>query len=163
MESIPLLQILCVSGAFIPLYTVYQNLFLSQGKSDVYMWLTIGQIAIMLTAVIACHSFGIKTMVIAFACVNVLWLLAWQVFASRLIGYRFTSMLRDLLPFMVIALSVMGVTWLVTLPLSNIYLLLVIRIVIAALLYALTMKLLKAKIYQECIDFISSRNKKNNI
>ena len=163
LESIPLLQILCVSGAFIPLYTVYQNLFLSQGKSDVYMWLTIGQIAIMLTAVIACHSFGIKTMVIAFACVNVLWLLAWQVFASRLIGYRFTSMLRDLLPFMVIALSVMGVTWLVTLPLSNIYLLLVIRIVIAALLYALTMKLLKAKIYQECIDFITSRNKKNNI
>ena len=163
LESIPLLQILCISGAFIPLYTVYQNLFLSQGKSDVYMWLTIGQIAIMLTAVIACHSFGIKTMVIAFACVNVLWLLAWQVFASRLIGYRFTSMLRDLLPFMVIALSVMGVTWLVTLPLSNIYLLLVIRIVIAALLYALTMKLLKAKIYQECIDFISSRNKKNNI
>ena len=163
LESIPLLQILCVSGAFIPLYTVYQNLFLSQGKSDVYMWLTIGQIAIMLTAVIACHSFGIKTMVIAFACVNVLWLLAWQLFASRLIGYRFTSMLRDLLPFMVIALSVMGVTWLVTLPLSNIYLLLVIRIVIAALLYALTMKLLKAKIYQECIDFISSRNKKNNI
>ena len=163
LESIPLLQILCVSGAFIPLYTVYQNLFLSQGKSDVYMWLTIGQIAIMLTAVIACHSFGIKTMVIAFACVNVLWLLAWQVFASRLIGYRFTSMLRDLLPFMVIALSVMGMTWLVTLPLSNIYLLLVIRIVIAALLYALTMKLLKAKIYQECIDFISSRNKKNNI
>lgn len=163
LESIPLLQILCVSGAFIPLYTVYQNLFLSQGKSDVYMWLTIGQIAIMLTAVIACHSFGIKTMVIAFACVNVLWLLAWQLFASRLIGYRFTSMLRDLLPFMVIALSVMGVTWLVTLPLSNIYLLLVIRIVIAALLYALTMKLLKAKIYQECIDFITSRNKKNNI
>ncbi len=163
LGSIPLLQILCVSGAFIPLYTVYQNLFLSQGKSDIYMWLTIGQIAIMLAAVIACHSFGITTMVIAFACVNVVWLMAWQLFASRLIGYRFTSMLRDLLPFLVIALSVMGVTWLVTLPVSNIYLLLVIRIVIAALLYALTMKLLKAKIYQECIDFVRSRKKKNNI
>ena len=163
LESIPLLQILCVSGAFIPLYTVYQNLFLSQGKSDIYMWLTIGQIAVMLMVVIACHSFGITKMVIAFACVNVVWLMAWQVFASRLIGYSFMSMLRDLLPFLVIALSVMGVTWLVTLPFSNIYLLLVIRIVIAALLYALTMKLLKAKIYQECIDFVRSRNKKNNI
>ena len=163
LDSIPLLQILCVSGAFIPLYTVYQNLFLSQGKSDIYMWLTIGQIAIMLMVVIACHSFGITTMVIAFACVNVVWLMAWQVFATRLIGYSFMSMLRDLLPFLVIALSVMGVTWLVTLPFSNIYLLLVIRIVIAALLYALTMKLLKAKIYQECIDFVRSRNKKNNI
>ena len=28
VNSIPLLQILCISGAFIPLYTVYQNLFL---------------------------------------------------------------------------------------------------------------------------------------
>jgi O-antigen/teichoic acid export membrane protein len=30
IDSIPLLQILCISGAFIPLYTVYQNLFLSR-------------------------------------------------------------------------------------------------------------------------------------
>ena len=71
-ESIPLLQVLCISGAFIPLYTVYQNLFLSQGKSDTYMWLTITQIAIMLIAVLACHWLGIMAMVIAFAGINVL-------------------------------------------------------------------------------------------
>ena len=153
-NSIPLLQILCISGAFIPLYTVYQNLFLSQGKSDTYMWLTISQIAVMLIAVLACHKLGITAMVIAFACINILWLLAWQVFASRLIGYSFTSMLRDLLPFMCIALTVMGVTYLVTLPISNMVLLLVSRIVIATALYFLTMKLLKAKIFEECIDFI---------
>ena len=29
LESIPLLQILCIGGAFIPFYTLYQNLFLS--------------------------------------------------------------------------------------------------------------------------------------
>ena len=67
------------------------------------------------------------------------------------------SMLRDLLPFMVIALAVMAVTYFVTLPISNIYLLLVVRIIIAALLYALIMKLLKARIFEECIEFIRSR------
>ncbi len=157
IDSIPLLQILCVSGAFIPIYTVYQNLFLSRGKSDTYMWLSIGQIAIMLAAVLACHGWGFTAMVAAFACVNILWLLAWQVFASRLIGYDIMSMMRDLLPFMVIALAVMVVTYFVTLPISNIYLLLVVRIIIAALLYALIMKLLKAKIFEECIEFIRSR------
>ena len=162
IDSIPLLQILCVSGAFIPLYTVYQNLFLSQGKSDIYMWLSIGQIAIMLAAVLASHTLGFTAMVTAFACVNILWLLAWQVFTSRLIGYRFTSMLRDLLPFMGIALFVMGVTYLVTQPIGNIYILLVVRIIIATLLYALIMKVLKARIFEECIDFIHSRLKKNN-
>lgn len=159
-ESIPLLQVLCISGAFIPLYTVYQNLFLSQGKSDTYMWLTITQIAIMLIAVLACHWLGIMAMVIAFAGINVLWILAWQLFAYRLIGYRLTSMLRDLLPFMFIALAVMGVTYFVTLPVSNIYLLLLLRIILAIALYALTMKLLRARIFEECIEFIKSRIKR---
>ena len=162
IDSIPLLQILCISGAFIPLYTVYQNLFLSQGKSDIYMWLTISQIAIMLIAVLACHSLGIKAMVIAFACINILWLLAWQLFASRLIGYRYSSMFRDLLPFMVIALATMTVTYLVTLDINNMCLLLVARILLAATLYVITMKLLRARILEECIEFIRSKKSKHH-
>lgn len=162
IDSIPLLQILCISGAFIPLYTVYQNLFLSQGKSGTYMWLTIGQIAIMLTAMLACHSLGIKAMVIAFACINILWLLAWQVFANRLIGYRFFSMFRDLLPFMLIALAVMVVTYFVTLHISNMLMLLVARVLIAAALYFITMKLLRARILEDCIEFIRSKKSKSS-
>ncbi len=161
VDSIPLLQILCISGAFIPLYTVYQNLFLSQGKSDTYMWLSIGQIAIMLTAVLACHAMGIRTMVIAFACINILWLLAWQVFAYRLIGYRLFSMLRDLLPFMLIALAVMALTYLVTLHISNMLILLVSRVLIAAALYFMAMKLLRARILEDCIEFIRSKKSKS--
>jgi hypothetical protein len=129
-------------------------LFLSHGKSDTYMWLSIGQIAVLLITVLACHSLGFTAMVIAFAAVNVVWLLAWQVFASRLIGYRFTSMLRDLLPFMVIALAVMVVTYLVTTYISNIYFLLIARVLVAAALYVMTMKLLHARILEECIEFI---------
>ena len=69
-------------------------------------------------------------------------------------------MLRDLLPFMLIALVVMGVTYLVTQFISNMYLLLVVRILLAATLYVLTMKLLHARILEECIEFI--RSKKSN-
>ena len=162
VNSIPLLQVLCISGAFIPLYTVYQNLFLSQGKSGTYMWLTIAQIAIMLVAVLACHKLGIMAMVIAFACINILWLLAWQLFASRLIGYRFMTMLRDLLPFMLIALVVMVVTYLVTRFIGNMYFLLMARVVLAAALYVITMKLLHARILEECIEFIRSKKSKTS-
>ena len=156
VDSIPLLQILCISGAFISLYTVYQNLFLSLGKSDIYMWLCVSQIVIMLVAVIACHPLGITAMVVAFACINILWLLAWQAFASRLIGYGFASMLRDLMPFLVITVLVMALTYLVTLSFENIYFLLAFRVLLAAALYAITMKLLHAKIFEECIHFIRS-------
>ena len=161
VDSIPLLQILCISGAFIPLYTVYQNLFLSMGKSDYYMWLTISQIVVMFTAVVACHSMGVTAMVIAFACISILWLLVWQVFASRLIGYSFMSMIRDLTPFLFIAIAVMGLTWLLTMPVSNIYLLLFIRVLVALLLYLTVMKLSKAVIFKECLDYLSDKFRRN--
>jgi O-antigen/teichoic acid export membrane protein len=161
VDSIPLLQILCISGAFIPLYTVYQNLLLSMGKSDYYMWLTISQILIMFTAVVACHSMGVTAMVIAFACISILWLLVWQIFASRLIGYRFMNMIRDLTPFLFIAIAVMGVTWLVTMPVSNIFVLLFIRVMAALLLYLTVMKLSRAVIFKECMDYLSDKFKRN--
>jgi O-antigen/teichoic acid export membrane protein len=161
IDSIPLLQILCISGAFIPMYTVYQNLFLSMGKSDYYMWLTISQIVIMLAAVMACHSMGVKAMVVAFACISILWLLVWQVFASRLIGYRFMSMMRDLMPFLFIAIAVMGLTWLVTMPVSNIYLLWIFRVIVALLLYVTVMKLSRAVIFKECMDYLSDKFRRN--
>jgi O-antigen/teichoic acid export membrane protein len=154
-HSVPLLQILCLSGAFIPLYTVYQNLFLSLGKSDIYMWLNVAQIVLVITAVLACHSLGITAMVIAFACINIFWLLAWQFFASKLIGYSYLQMLRDLMPFMFISLAVMAVTWLITKPIGNIYLLMAARVIVAVLLYVLAMKLSGAKIYAESIGYFS--------
>ncbi|MCI7451715.1 MAG: lipopolysaccharide biosynthesis protein, partial [Prevotella sp.] len=48
---VPLLQVLCLSGAFVPLYTMYQNLAMSQGRSDIFMWLNIGQIALQIVIV----------------------------------------------------------------------------------------------------------------
>ena len=154
-DSVPLLQILCLSGAFIPLYAVYQNLFLSLGKSDIYMWLNVAQIVLVITAVLACHSLGITAMVIAFACINIFWLLAWQFFASKLIGYSYLQMLRDLMPFMFISLAVMAVTWLITKPIGNIYLLMAAQVIVAVLFYVLAMRLSGAKIYAESVGYFS--------
>ena len=35
--SIPLMQLLCIGGAFVPLNTLFSSLIISQGKSDIYM------------------------------------------------------------------------------------------------------------------------------
>ena len=99
-------------------------------------------------------------MVIAFVCINILWLLAWQWFAKRLIGYSYVNLLRDLLPFVLITVAILAVTYFVTLPLTNLVALLVARVVIAGLLYALAMRTLHVKIFDECVDFIRSRMKK---
>ena len=154
---IPLLQILCISGAFMPLYTLFQNLAISHGRSDVNMWLNIGQITLQLCVILLFYRQGITTMVTAYTVFNILWLAAWQPFARRIIGLRAVDLLRDTLPFMVIAAAVMLATCWLTQSVANLWLLLLLRIAVATALYYAAMRLLNVAILRECLQFIRRR------
>ena len=99
-DCVPLLQILCISGAFMPIYTLYQNLVISHGRSDVNMWLNIGQIVLQLCIILLFYRQGITIMVIAYTLFNILWLCAWFPFGQRIIGVRFFHVAKDIAPFM---------------------------------------------------------------
>ena len=158
IDCIPLLQILCIGGAFMPFYTLYQNIAISHGRSDLYMWCNIGQMATMLALVLLLYPKGITAIVIANAILTILWLGVWQAVTNRLTGIRLLDVLKDIVPFLAVSLLVMAVTYFVTMGITNLALLLAARIVIAVLLYAGSMKLLQAKVMEECIDFIRKRH-----
>ena len=154
---IPLLQILCLSGAFMPLYTLYQNLVISHGRSDVNMWLNIVQILLQLAIVLLAYRYGMTAMVAAYTLFNVVWLCAWQPYARRLIGLRTLDVLKDVLPFALIAALTMVATHFLTLALHSLWLLLAARIVVAALLYYAAMRWLNVAILKECMQFLRSK------
>ena len=165
VDSVPLLQILCIGGAFMPFYTMYQHLVISAGRSDIYMWCNIGQIILQIAIIIAFHSYGIVTMVIAYTAFTIAWLGIWHIFAKRLIGIRYRDLFKDIAPFMLASAGVMVIThYLTTLLSNNIipyiaspYILLPLRIAIAAALYYAVMKVARVKIMDECINYIRRR------
>ena len=165
VDSVPLLQILCIGGAFMPFYTMYQHLVISAGRSDIYMWCNIGQIILQIAIIIAFHSYGIVTMVIAYTAFTIAWLGIWHIFAKRLIGIRYRDLFKDIAPFMLASAGVMIIThYLTTLLSNNIipyiaspFILLPLRIVIAAALYYAVMKLARVKIMDECISYIKRK------
>ncbi len=153
LDCVPMLQVLCLSGAFMPIYIMYQNLAISHGRSDLFMWLNIGQIVLQIAVIVAFRSFGMQAMLCAYSLFLVLWLLPWHHFCAGLIGYKWMEMLRDLLPFALVAAAVMGLVYLLTRSLSAPLLLLLLRVAMAALLYYAVMKLLRVKILQECEQY----------
>ena len=46
---VPIMQILCIWGAFVPITYMYSNLLISKGKSNLFMWNTIAQSLVQLT------------------------------------------------------------------------------------------------------------------
>ena len=157
LESAALLSMLCVYGAFVPIATLYSNMTISQGHSDINLWCTVVLCVLIWAGLIALHPFGLPVMVVFFVVLNILWLGVWQWFAHRLIGLRLAETLRDTLPFLVFALLVMGFTWWVTRPIHNLWLLLVTKTLLAALLYAGVMWLSGARIMRESIEYLTHR------
>lgn len=153
-DCVPLLQVLCVSGAFMPLYTMYQNLTISQGRSDIYMWLNIGQIILQIAVILAFHTYGMLVMVSAYSAFMILWLLPWQIFAGRLIKYCWMDAAKDILPFVIAAALTMTVTFYVTEKIEMMWLLMLSRIAIASLLYYIIMKMARVEILRECEQFV---------
>jgi len=154
LESATLLSMLSIYGAFFPITTLYSNLTISQGRSDINLWNTVVLCIIVWIGLIGLHPFGPKAMVIFFIAINILWLLVWQWFAHRLVGLRLWDVLRDTIPFLVFTLFVLAVTWWITRGIENLWLLLISKIVIAAVLYAGIMWVSGAKIMRESIEYI---------
>ena len=160
LECVPLLQVLCISGAFMPIHTMYQNLAISHGRSDIYMWLNIGQILLQIAVVYAFSGNGISVMVSAYSAMMILWLLPWHFFTGRLIGYTWWNFFKDIVPFTLTALGTMIVTYYATTMFTNIYLIFVVRCILAAIIYYSVMKLCKVQILTECEQFILKKLKK---
>lgn len=158
-ESALLLSLLCIHGAFVPVTTLYSNLTISRGRSGVNMGCTIAQCLAVWAGLILLYPYGMLPMVIYFVALNVAWLVIWQWWAKRLTGLSYMDALKDIMPFLVFTLAVLGVTWWLTNGITNLWLLLISRILIAGVLYGGIMWVSGAKIMRETIQYITKRRK----
>ncbi|MDR1005001.1 MAG: lipopolysaccharide biosynthesis protein [Prevotellaceae bacterium] len=157
LPCVPLLQMLCVWGAFVPVTTLYTNLLLSKGRSNIYMWNIMAQCVLQLAVMLASYRYGIQAMVGLFVAVNVGWLPVWHHFVAREIRLPLRHVLKDVLPFALLAVATMGIAYLCTRSLTNIYLLFAGKVAVAAAVYLLLMRVSNAVIFRETMQYLRKR------
>ena len=165
--SASLLPYLCLCGAFMPLSTLLTDAIISQHRSDIYLWNTIALGLLQIALMVGLWREGIYIMVIAYTLLNILWVFVWHVFVRRLMNYRLLHFLKDILPFALAAAAVMTVTYFVTefinysLKFIDDYLrlwaMLLSRVVLAAILYYVVMRLSGAVILKEIQAFLRAK------
>lgn len=159
LESATLLSMLSVYGAFFPITTLYSNMTVSQGRSGINLWTTVVLCVLIWAGLIVLHPYGLRVMVVFFVTLNILWLGVWQWFARRLIGLTLWNVLSDVLPFLLFASLVMLTAGWVASHLSNVWLRLLCKIVLAVTLYAGILWVSGARIMRESIDYIFHRSR----
>ena len=134
---------------------MYQNLAIIQGRSDIYMLLNIIQIVLQIAIILACAPFGMSVMVASYTLFMIAWLLPWHYYAGRLIRYRWCDAFMDVAPFAIIAILSMVIAYAATMWTDSLYLLLPLRILIAAIAYYTALRLLGSEILKECMKYIT--------
>lgn len=157
--SAALMQVICVGGAMIPLQNLYYNLIVSKGRSDICLWNTIVFGIVQIVSALVCCPYGIRTMVIVYVSINILWLFVWHYWAWREIRLPLTEALKDVLPFAgIAAVCILGAGYAASF-MSNIYGMLAIKICVAVLLYVAVMYLSRSVTFRECLHFLLKHKK----
>ena len=164
LDCIPLLQVLCIAGAFIPFYTIYQHLAIGCNRGDLYLWCNVGQIVLQIGLILLCYYFFSQSIIVVvtfYSVFMILWLAAWQVVAKHLIDLKWREAFLDIVPFLLITIAVFGITFFATLFIHNNVFLLIAKVILGAALYIIIMKLAKVKIFDECWQFMRDKIVKN--
>lgn len=157
-ESAYLLSLLSIYGAVFPLLTLYGQMVISQGRSNINMYSTMALSSLILLGLVLLHSYGLYVMVFYFIGINVAWLFVWQYFAYRLIGLRLWEALSDVLPFLLLSAACMALTWWITRPIESLWPLLVAKVVLAAIFYVTAIWISGARIMRESVDYLLHRH-----
>ncbi len=157
-ESAYLLSLLSIYGAVFPLLTLYGQMVISQGRSNINMYSTMALSSLILLGLVLLHSYGLYVMVFYFIGINVTWLFVWQYFAYRLIGLRLWEALSDVLPFLLLSAACMALTWWITRPIESLWLLLLAKVLLAAVFYVTAIWISGARIMRESVDYLLHRH-----
>ena len=162
LASAELVRILCIAGATMPLSTLLSNMILSKGRSGTYFLCTLALCVAQIVTMLLIYPLGIRTMVVAYVVINVIWLFVWYFFTHRLTGYRAVWFIKDTVPFALAALGIMALTHLVTASIEALWLLFIVRIAMAVLLYYAVMRIARVQILAECMQFVMTKINKNS-
>ena len=157
LDSVPLMQILCVGSFATPVQFLCLNLVITKDRSDLVLWNSVGVGLAQLAVMLFSYPYGIHVMVCAYTCVNILALGVWFYFVHREIGLRLREAVSDLFPFAATAALVMAATAFVTSPLDNVYLLFAVKILVAAALYVGVMWLFGSSTLKECAGYLRKK------
>ncbi len=160
-DSIPMMQLLCLGGAFVPLTTLFSTLIISQGQSGLYMRNILSQVLLQLTVILSVIALGsdISVIILAYAGINVGGLFIWRHLAQRFIDLPLRALCHDLWPFLLYALlaCATGVLAARLLPMPLVAGLL-LKVAAATASYIGLLSLGHADILRECLHYLLKKN-----
>ena len=161
LPSVPILQMYCLSSAFLPMQLLYSYIVIAYNRSGIYFISTFIYAVIQIGAAILILPYGIYWMAFVIVITNLIYYLSWHYLTRMCIHIHLWDMIKDIAPYFVITLSIFALVYLITVRINNIYWNLTAKIGLSIILYIATMIITKSAIFKEAKEFILGRMASN--
>lgn len=152
--SVIILQIMCLWGACSFLYTLYTQILIVCGRSDIYLYGNVLQGILQVVFVLLVLKWGIVVMASVYVCIYLLSLLFWAFYVKKEIGLPICKVVQDIIPYLGATLVSFVLVWVLTSSISNMYILLATKILLSVSIYVCIMWLCGSTIFKDFIIFI---------
>ena len=157
MAIVPYFQLLCLAALFTPLYVLNISALNSRGQSKITFKVEIIKKILILLSVVVCFQFGIVALLWGYVFSNLVSYAISTLYLKKelthYIKHQFTDFTFTILIGVVIAIF----TFLLSFIFSNNYILLTFQIMLAAILYLLSIKLFFNDLFEKGLQFVSEK------
>ncbi len=154
LPSVIFLQLFCIWGAFAYMISLYTNLLIAYGLSDIYFKGIVGTLIVQLIVLVIFYKMGIYIMLCSYIFVSLLSIYWWHTRVCKILNFQFILILKDVLPYLFVLLFSFMTAYAFCYNISNNYLLLILKIIISGILYLTILWLAGSKILKESVSFI---------
>lgn len=150
LPSVPYLQLLCLVGLFYPLNLTNMHVHTALGRPDLYLRLQIINKVLITINIILAWRLGIMALIAGQVIISLLTYLLAACHQKSLIHYSAPEQIRDLFPYLMCAILMGAVVYLVScLPIAHPAILLMCQVAVGVAVYVLLCRLFRLTTYME--------------
>lgn len=144
LPAVPYLQLLCIAGLLYPLHAINLNILKVKGRSDLFLYLEVVKLMMIVLILLVSVQFGIFGILIGQIISSVLTYIPNSYYSVEMIDYSIPQQLKDFIPTLAISITMGGFMYFtgLLLPIRDFVYLLVVGL-LGVLFYVLMNHLLK--------------------
>lgn len=119
-QSIIYLKLLSISLMFYPLHSLNSNIINVLGRSDIYFTIELGRKFILIPVIMVGIIYGIVPMLLGMIAHSIISYFIYAIQANKLINYGLFEQIRDILPILILAITVSSIIFIIDIMTKNI-------------------------------------------
>lgn len=155
---IPLLRILVIGGAVVPLFYLLSSLLQSLGKSGLLLSIEFIRNVLSVLVILITIHFGVNAVVVGASLVFIVSFIIGYYIAGKQINYTLLEVTKDLYPYLLIAAISYFPVYFISYLVNSMLLLFIFQLLTGTLIYLATLKVLGSKVMDDFVRIIRNKS-----